>query len=96
MAMGVPVVTSPAAAGGVDAVAGEHFLVAAGHEHQAAAALRLLEDRRERERLSETGRARMLSHHAWPSSMRRLNSIIERTLACYREPHTAQPRIANA
>jgi glycosyltransferase involved in cell wall biosynthesis len=78
MAMGVPVVTSRAAAGGVDAVPGEHFLVAGGHGEQVAAILRLLEDRGERERLSVAGRTRMLSHHAWASSMRRLDVIIER------------------
>ena len=78
MAMGVPVVTSRAAAGGVDAVPGEHFLVAGGHGEQVAAILRLLEDRGERERLSVAGRTRMLSHHAWAGSMRRLDVIIER------------------
>jgi glycosyltransferase involved in cell wall biosynthesis len=78
MAMGVPVVTSPVAAGGVDAVPGEHLLVARGHEEQAQAIVRLLDDHAERQRLSLGARARMLSHHAWPSSMRRLDSIIER------------------
>jgi glycosyltransferase involved in cell wall biosynthesis len=80
MAMGVPVVTSPAAAGGVDAVPGEHLLVAASHEQQAEAVLRVLEDRAERQRLAAAGRARMLTHHAWPSSMRRLDAIIERVI----------------
>jgi hypothetical protein len=81
MAMGVPVVTSRAGAGGVDAVPGEHFLVASSHDEQAAAVLRLLDNRVERARLASAGRARMLSHHAWPSSMRRLDAIIERGLA---------------
>jgi sugar transferase (PEP-CTERM/EpsH1 system associated) len=87
MAMGVPVVTSRAAAGGVDAVPGEHFLVASSHEEQAKAVLRLLEDRGERRRLADAGRARMLSHHAWPSSMRRLDAIIERGLAQHGRLH---------
>jgi sugar transferase (PEP-CTERM/EpsH1 system associated) len=78
MAMGVPVVTSTAAAGGVDAVAQEHFLVARNHEEQAGAILRILEDSAERRRLSAAGRSRMLTHHAWPASMRRLDAIIER------------------
>ena len=80
MAMGVPVVTSPAAAGGVDAVPGEHLLVASSHEQQAEAVLRVLEDRAERQRLAAAGRARMLTHHAWPSSMRRLDAILERVI----------------
>jgi polysaccharide biosynthesis protein PslH len=80
MAMGVPVVTSPAAAGGVDAAPGEHLLVAASHEEQTQAVLRVLDDRTERQRLAAAGRARMLSHHAWPSSMRRLDAILERVI----------------
>jgi glycosyltransferase involved in cell wall biosynthesis len=80
MAMGVPVVTSPAAAGGVDAVPQEHFLVASSYQEQSAAVLRILEDRSERQRLAAAGRSRVLTHHAWPSSMRRLDAIIERGL----------------
>ena len=38
-------------------------------------------DPAERRRLAAAGRARMRSHHAWPSSMRRLDAIIERCLA---------------
>lgn len=96
MAMRVPVVTSPAAAGGVDAVQQEHFLVAGDHAEQYAALLCILEDAQERRRLALAGRARVLSHHAWPASMRRLDNIIERTVASYSiaSLHGAQP--ANA
>jgi len=80
MAMGVPVVTSSAAAGGVDAEATRHLLVADAPEEIAAAILRVLENPVERERLASAGRARMLSHHAWPHSMQRLDTIIERCL----------------
>jgi hypothetical protein len=59
-------------------VAGEHFLVADGPEEHAAAALRLMEDASERARLAEAGRARMLSHHDWSASMRRLDAIVDR------------------
>jgi glycosyltransferase involved in cell wall biosynthesis len=81
MASGVPVVTSRVAAGGVDAVDGEHFLVASTPEEYAAAVLRILDDPAERQRLSRAGRARMLSHHAWDKSMLRLDGIIDRCLA---------------
>jgi sugar transferase (PEP-CTERM/EpsH1 system associated) len=84
MAMGVPVVTSSVAAGGVDAVAGEHLLVADSPEDCRDAVLRVLDDRSERTRLAEAGRARMLSNHAWPSSMQRLDGIIARCLDTYR------------
>jgi hypothetical protein len=81
MAAGVPVVTSRVAAGGVDAVGGEHFLVVSTPEEYRDAILRVLGDPAERRRLAQAGRARMLSHHAWANSMRRLDGIIERCLA---------------
>ncbi len=78
MAMGVPVVTSTVAAGGVDATADEHLLVADQPEAIAAAILRIVENPAERTRLANAGRARMLSHHSWAGSMKRLDTIIER------------------
>ncbi len=81
MAMGVPVVTSRAAAGGVDAEAETHFLVADAAQDVAAAVLRIVENPAERARLAAAGRARMLSHHAWPRSMQRMDGIIERCVA---------------
>jgi glycosyltransferase involved in cell wall biosynthesis len=81
LAAGVPVVSSRVAAGGVDAVGAEHFLVASAPEEYRDAILRVLGDPAERRRLSQAGRARMLSHHAWPSSMKRLDAIIERCLS---------------
>ena len=78
MAMGVPVVTSSAAAGGVDADGGRHFLVADSAVEIAAAVLSVVEQSALRARLASDGRARMLSHHAWPRAMARLDGIIER------------------
>jgi polysaccharide biosynthesis protein PslH len=86
MAMGVPVVCSTVASGGVDATPGEHLLTADLPEQVAAAILRVLDDPSERERLACAGRERVLSHHAWPSSMRRLDAIIERCIATFRTP----------
>lgn len=85
MAMGVPVVTSSIAAGGVDAEAEKHFLVADAPEAYAAAIKRICSDSLERQRLAEAGRARMLSHHAWPRSMERLDGIIERCVKQFQE-----------
>ena len=81
MAMGVPVVTSQIAAGGVDASGPEHFLVASTPEEYATAILKVVEDPVERRRLALAGRARMLSHHGWEQSMHRLDGIIERCLS---------------
>jgi len=85
MAMGVPVVTSSLGAAGVDVVKGEHLLVADDPENCAQAVLKLMQDRGERERLSEAGRARMMSHHNWPTSMRRLEAILGEAMARYRK-----------
>ena len=81
MAMGVPVVTSRVAAGGVDAQPDQHFLVASTPVEYAAAIDRIASNPVERGRLAAAGRARMLSHHAWDQSMRRLDGIIERCVA---------------
>jgi sugar transferase (PEP-CTERM/EpsH1 system associated) len=78
MAMGVPVVTSRVAAGGVDAEADAHLLVADSASDITQAILRIAENPDERGRLAAAGRQRMLSHHAWPRSMQRLDAIIQR------------------
>lgn len=78
MAMGVPVVTSATAAGGVDAVAGEHFLVGSTPAEYTQAILSLLNDPRLRSQFAQAARTRMLTHHAWPRSMQRLDTVIER------------------
>jgi sugar transferase (PEP-CTERM/EpsH1 system associated) len=80
MATGTPVVTSRVAAGGVDASSPEHFLVASTPDEYAEMILRVIDDPAERMRLSIAGRARMLSHHAWETSMQRLDGIIARCL----------------
>jgi sugar transferase (PEP-CTERM/EpsH1 system associated) len=86
MAMGVPVVTSPAAAGGVDALDRRHFLVASAPAEVARAVLHILENPGERARLAHAGRQRMLSHHDWSRSMQRLDRIIERCVG-EAQPH---------
>ncbi len=91
--MGVPVVTSSAAAGGVDAEPGQHLLVADSAADIAAAVLRIVDNPAERMRLAAAGRERVLSHHAWPRSMQRLDGIIER---CVQTARASQPTAANA
>jgi sugar transferase (PEP-CTERM/EpsH1 system associated) len=87
MACGVPVVTSRIAAGGVDAVAGEHFAAASTPAEHAQAIVQILENPAERQRLALAGRNRMLSHHAWERSMQRLDRIIERCRESWRSAH---------
>ena len=83
MAMGIPVVCSSVAAGGVDAVPGEHIVTADSPDDMCNAILRILDDPTERARLAQAGRARVLSNHAWPSSMKRLDTIIERCVGSF-------------
>jgi len=83
MAMGVPVVTSSVAAGGVDAVPGEHLWVADRADAVADALVALASDPARRNALGRAGRERVLSHHAWTSSMQRLDAIIERRLGLW-------------
>ena len=80
MAAGVPVVASRKAAGGVDAVAGEHLLVAEMPGEYASAIERVLAEPAERQRLSVAGRERVLHSHRWEGSMQRLDRIIERCM----------------
>jgi polysaccharide biosynthesis protein PslH len=88
--MGVPVVASRIAAGGVDAVGGEHLLTATTAVEFRDAILRVLADPAERRRLAAAGRARVLSHHSWPASMHRLDAIIERCVGSYCATHAQQ------
>ncbi|MBX3636489.1 MAG: TIGR03087 family PEP-CTERM/XrtA system glycosyltransferase [Rubrivivax sp.] len=89
MAMGVPVVTSRVAAGGVDAEADAHLLVADTPQELSAAILRLVENPAERARLANSGRERMLGHHSWPRSMQRLDAIIERCVSGFAQRRAA-------
>ena len=85
MSSGVPVVASRVAAGGVDAVPNEHFLVASTPREYAQAVLQILDHPAQRQRLSLAGRDRVLSKHSWHSSMRRLDRILERYLGMWRD-----------
>jgi sugar transferase (PEP-CTERM/EpsH1 system associated) len=78
MAMGTPVVTSRTAAGGVDAVDGEHFIAASDAAEFSSAVERILGNASERNRLSANGRSRMVTNHDWHRSMIRLDGIIRR------------------
>jgi sugar transferase (PEP-CTERM/EpsH1 system associated) len=81
MAMGVPVITSRVAAGGVDAQDGHHFVVCDSRDDYVHAISRLMDSPAERGRLAVAGRERMLSHHAWDRSMQRMDKIIERCVS---------------
>jgi len=83
MAMGVPVVASTEAAPGVDAVPGEHILVAAKPREYCDAIVRLLDDPKVRMRFAEAARERVLGHHSWEQSMKMLDGLIEKCLTVH-------------
>ena len=87
MAMGTPVIVSREASDGVDAVAGEHLLVASTPREYADAVLRLMHDRAERARLARAGRDRVRTHHDWSRSLARLDGLVEDCLKRYRHSH---------
>jgi glycosyltransferase involved in cell wall biosynthesis len=76
MAMGVPVIASHTASGGIDAIPGEHLLSAQTAEEFAAAIVELVCNPRARAELSAAGRARVLEYHDWGRSMERLDGLL--------------------
>lgn len=77
MAMGVPVICSKNAAGGVDAVPGRHLIIAEHPDQYVDSIVRVLEDPDRRSALSVAARQRVLSNHSWSASMRKLDAIVD-------------------
>lgn len=80
MAMGVPVVSTPLAARGVDAVAGRDLLVAEPGQPMADAVLGLLASPAHRQALADQGRNRILGSHSWASSMKRMDGLLQQCI----------------
>ncbi len=76
MALGVPVVATGAAARGLEARPGEHFLVEDDPARFAEAVVALLRDREGRVRLAERARGFVESNHAWPAILARIESVV--------------------
>jgi sugar transferase (PEP-CTERM/EpsH1 system associated) len=76
MALGVPVVCSVQASHGVDAIDGQHLIAASTDDEYVAAIRRIVESPDERRGFAERGRARVLSNHAWSSSLTRLDGLV--------------------
>lgn len=75
MAMARPVVASPAAFEGIEAVPGEHLLVAQGYD-MANAVSRLLAAPADGEALGRAARAHMVARYGWEAQLRQLDAII--------------------
>jgi sugar transferase (PEP-CTERM/EpsH1 system associated) len=76
MAMARPVVASPAAFEGIDAVPGRDLLVEQGADAMARAILRLLDDRAAADALGQSGRRRMEAHYRWDARLAPLEEIV--------------------
>jgi polysaccharide biosynthesis protein PslH len=76
MAMRIPVVATPRAAEGVDAVAGEHLLVEDLPEAFAARVVAVMKDQGLRQRLAVAGRRRIEERHSWQACLEILDRIL--------------------
>ncbi len=95
LAAGLPVVTTPVGARGLDVVGGEHALVAALDEFPAAIA-RLLGDGALRATLRIGGRRLAEERYDWRAIAEDMHDVIETALAKLPgRPHAAEPRAAS-
>jgi sugar transferase (PEP-CTERM/EpsH1 system associated) len=78
MAMGTPVVSTPAGCAALAADESREVLIAEGEEALAAAVLQVLSDPALAGRLSAAGRRYVEAHHSWEAAARRLVGIYER------------------
>jgi sugar transferase (PEP-CTERM/EpsH1 system associated) len=76
MAMGVPVVASVAAAGGIGAVAGRDLLVAGNPEAVSDAIIALLRQPSMRDAYAAAGRACVEQNHNWDTLLMRLEELV--------------------
>ena len=80
MAMGTPVVSTPAGCAALAAKERQEVLVAEGEEELAAAVLRVLSDSALARRLSAAGRRYVEAHHSWEAGARRLVEVYRQAL----------------
>jgi sugar transferase (PEP-CTERM/EpsH1 system associated) len=78
MALGVPVVATPIAAKGVQAVPNKHLLVAEDPEEFARQVINIFENHALRRDLTESARRRIEKVHSWQGSMKVLDDILAR------------------
>ena len=88
MAMGTPVVSTPAGCAALTTAKDQGILIAQDKEELAAAVLQVLSDPALARRLSVTGRRYVESHHSWEAGARRLVEVYERA-----RPETNKIRI---
>ncbi len=75
MAMGKPVVASGCAAEGIDAISGEHFLIAQSIDQEAPLVCELLEDSERARRLGEQAKSLIHSRYSWETQLAGLPAL---------------------
>lgn len=85
MAMARPVVASPAALEGIDALPGEHLLCARSADEWIATIRGLLESPEKGKRMGEGARTRVKERYSWDAAGNRLLEIVETAFAGNRE-----------
>jgi len=76
MAMALPVVLTPQAATGIDAIDGEHFVIAEGDPALAAAAVHLLDDRRASKAMGVCARQHLGETASWQTALTSLAGVV--------------------
>jgi len=76
MAMALPVVLSPAAATGIDARDGQHFVVAESDQELADAVAALSQHPERARAIGHAARQYLLDHMSWPSALNDLSSML--------------------
>ena len=78
MAAKLPVVGTPEACAGIDAVPGRHLLVASTSEELAAVVTNLLQDAGQREALGQAGAELVCRHYTWDTRLAPLEAVLVR------------------
>jgi glycosyltransferase involved in cell wall biosynthesis len=96
MAQGIPVVATPHAAKGVQAVPGQHLAVAGDANEFARKVIEILLDKRLRTGLSEAGRRQVEKTHVWSASMKLLDNLLAEAGSLSLAEDKSQPNLRDA
>jgi glycosyltransferase involved in cell wall biosynthesis len=88
---GIPIVSTPIGAEGIEVREGENILIADGAPAFAAATLRLLTDEALNRRLRTAGRSWVEARYAWQTVYSRVDQVYERLLLNRDHPRPNQP-----
>jgi polysaccharide biosynthesis protein PslH len=96
MALGVPVVATSAAARGLEARPGEHFLVEDDPARFAERVVALLRDGDARSALAARARAFVEGQHSWPTILERIEAVVGEAVRAQRSHPDAASSLASA